>query len=478
MTKETCCGGCNRKRTSWARLPRSTSGASVRSHRPSARSSRFPASTLARMSASTLAPDLDHVIEGVALHRDLARVADDAEDLLPGEASGAGRLRRVGDLLVLQGAVDVGGAEVQGDRGRLLADHHPVRLDVGEVVEQESRGGDGAEIVRGRRLARYQLGVADLVGEGNEREEASARVLLLAQTHEMLDPLCHGLDVAVEHGGVGLDAQGMRDAVDLQPAVGVGLAREAQLLLHALRVKTGLLEARQGLPRLDLPATPEVVDLRRREGLDLRLRPGGVDGRDHPLEVLEGPVGVVPAHDVGLPRARLDHLEHVLDGVLEGPCLSLLAREVAEGAGEDAEIGRVDVAVEHEEDLVAVEPGLGEVGQATKAVEILGLEEELAVLTTEPLTGAHLVPERMETGIAEGEGSDVDCRHRRLRGESRPTGRSEFYGRPRTLSSIVNASGYLMAPTVKPAMKRSRKKLYMIARGMLVIRQAAIREPQ
>src|SRR5215467_12484103 len=469
MTKETCRGGCNRKRTSWARLPRSTSGASVRSHRPSARSSRFPASTLARMSASTLAPDLDHVIEGVALHRDLARVADDAEDLLLGEASGAGRLRRVGDLLVLQGAVDVGGAEVQGDRSRLLADHHPVRLDVGEVVEQESRGGDGAEIVRGRRLARYQLGVADLVGQGNEREEASAPVLLLAQTHEMLDPLCHGLDVAVEHGGVGLDAQGMRDAVDLQPAVGVGLAREAQLLLQALRedlraaaghrVKTGLLQPGQRLPRLDLPATPEVVDLRRREGLDLRLRPGGVDGRDHPLEVLERPVGMVPAHDVGLAGAWLDHLEHVLDGVLERARLALLAREVAERAGEDAEVGRIDVAVEHEEDLIAVPARLGEVGQATEPVQVLGLEKELAVLAAQPLIGADLVPDGMETGVTELCGSGVDSEHKRLHGERRPTGRSEFYGRPSNSVKLLNASGYLMAPTVKPAMKRSRKKL-------------------
>src|SRR5262250_42702 len=469
MTKETCRGGCNRKRTSWARLPRSTSGASVRSHRPSARSSRFPASTLARMSASTLAPDLDHVIEGVALHRDLARVADDAEDLLLGEASGAGRLRRVGDLLVLQGAVDIGGAEVQGDRGRLLADHHPVRLDVGEVVEQESRGGDGAEVVRGRRLARYQLGVADLVGEGNEREEASAPVLLLAQTHEMLDPLCHGLDVAVEHGGVGLDAQGMRDAVDLQPAVGVGLAREAQLLLQALRedlraaaghrVKTGLLESRQGLPRLDLPATPEVVDLRRREGLDLRLRPGRVDGRDHSLEVLERPVGMVPAHDVSLAGARLDHLEHVLDGILEGAWLALLAGEVAERAGENAEVGRIDIAVEHEEDLIAVPARLGEVGQAAEPVQVLGLEEELAIFAAQPLVGADLVPDGVETDVTELRGSGVDSKHKRLRGERRPTGRSAFYGRPSNPVKLLNASGYLMAPTVKPAMNRSRKKL-------------------
>src|SRR5712664_1644119 len=37
---------------------------------------------------------------------------------------------------------------------------------------------------------------------------------------------------------------------------------------------------------------------------------------------------------------------------------------------------------------------------------------------------------------------------------------------------------YLTAPTVKPAMKRSRNRLYMKAMGRLAIRQAAISAPQ
>src|SRR5712691_8951198 len=39
-------------------------------------------------------------------------------------------------------------------------------------------------------------------------------------------------------------------------------------------------------------------------------------------------------------------------------------------------------------------------------------------------------------------------------------------------------SRYLTAPTVKPAMKRSRNKLYRNAMGRLAIRQAAISAPQ
>src|SRR4029453_15555391 len=37
---------------------------------------------------------------------------------------------------------------------------------------------------------------------------------------------------------------------------------------------------------------------------------------------------------------------------------------------------------------------------------------------------------------------------------------------------------YLMAPMVKPAMKRSTKKLYRMATGTLAMKQPAMREPQ
>ena len=166
-------------------------------------------------------------------------------------------------------------------------DHHPVRLDVREVVEEQPGGGDHAQVVGRRRLARHQLRVADLVGEGDEGQEAAGLVLLLAQAQHVLDPLRVGLDVAVEHRGVGLDAEAVRDPVDLAPAVGVGLAGEAERLLEAggedlgaaarHGVEPGRLQARQRLARLDLPAPPEVVDLGRGERLDLGLRPGRVN---------------------------------------------------------------------------------------------------------------------------------------------------------------------------------------------------------
>src|SRR5207249_8358653 len=154
----------------------------------------------------------------------------------------------------------------------------------------------------------------------------------------------------------------------LAPAVAVGLAGVAKLPGQARREDLGaaarhrleprVLQARERLRRLDLPAPPEVVDLGRGEGLDLHTRARGVQAGDDPLVVLERPLRMVAADDVHLADVLADHADNVLDRVLEASGLALLAGEAAEGAGEDADVGRRDVAVEDEVDAVALARGL------------------------------------------------------------------------------------------------------------------------
>ena len=164
----------------------------------------------------------------------------------------------------------------------------------------------------------------------------------------------------------------MGDAVDLAPAVGVGLAGVVQLLRDPRREDLGAaaghrleprgLQPRQRLARLDLPAPPEVVDLGGGEGLDLDRRARGVEAADHALVVFERPIGMVAADDVDLADLVADHADDVLDGILEGPGLALLAREAAERAGEHADVGGRDVAVEDEVDAIALARRLDVVG--------------------------------------------------------------------------------------------------------------------
>src|SRR5438132_12377469 len=99
----------------------------------------------------------------------------------------------------------------------------------------------------------------------------------------------------------------MRDAVDLAPAVGIRLARVLEELCQARREDLGTaarhrlesrgLQARERVFRLDLPASPEVVDLGGSERLDLNGRVRLVDRLDHPLVVLERPLVMVTPDD-------------------------------------------------------------------------------------------------------------------------------------------------------------------------------------
>src|SRR6266536_395368 len=238
MTNVTTLPGMRVKRTSLATAPTPSRGASVSRNRPSSRSRRLPSSAWSRMrsslvSAVTLVVDLDDVVQSVALHGDLPGVADDPEELLARQAGRGFRARHVLHALVLQGAVDVIGPEVERDRRRLLAEEDPVGLDVGKVVEEQAGRGNGAQVVGRRCSAVDEPRRSDLVGERDEGEEASGGVLLLAQAQEMIDALGVGFQVTIEHGGVRADTEPVGDPVDLAPPIGVGLARVLEELGQA-----------------------------------------------------------------------------------------------------------------------------------------------------------------------------------------------------------------------------------------------------
>ena len=60
-------------------------------------------------------------------------------------------------------------------------------------------------------------------GQRDEGLEPAGFVLKLAQADEMVDAVLGLLDVAVEHGGVGVQAEAVGGAVDVEPAFGRGL---------------------------------------------------------------------------------------------------------------------------------------------------------------------------------------------------------------------------------------------------------------
>ena len=115
---------------------------------------------------------------------------------------------------------------------RNLRDRHgerdPVGLDVRDVVEHQPRDGEHLQ-VGGAGLERVapalEDGVLGMERERDERQEAAGPVLLVAQAEQMVDPLLIGLDVAVEQRAVRGDAHPVGRVVDVEPDVGMLLAR-------------------------------------------------------------------------------------------------------------------------------------------------------------------------------------------------------------------------------------------------------------
>ena len=133
-----------------------------------------------------------------------------------------------------------------------------------------------------------------------------------------------------------------------------------------------------------------VLDLNGGEGLDDHVR--GHD-RANPAEhvevELERPVGMQSTHDVKLVRSIGDCFfggaRDLVERHLVGAFLSLRAGERAELAPVLADVRRIDMAIHHEVDAIAVDASTCEVGHLTDAYEVVARVEGNAVLARQSL---------------------------------------------------------------------------------------------
>ena len=244
-------------------------------------------------------------------------------------------------------------------------------------------------------------------------------VLLRAQELHVVEALAALLDVPVQHGGVRVDAQLVRGAVHVQPLVAADLALE-RLVVHAVVEHLGAAARQAAEARLDqvlqhglhalvalaaaLGDALQVDDLHGGERLDVD---GGrllADGAQHVGVVAERKPRMQPAHDVHLGGAALARLAclgaDVLQAVLVRAVLVLLAVERAELAAERADVRVVEVPVDVEEHLVAVQAPAHHVRQAHHAVDVRRGEEQGAVRGGEALARLDLARHLGERRVA------------------------------------------------------------------------------
>ena len=326
------------------------------------------------------------------------------------------RTRSLEDLLADDRALDVVRAEVERHLRERQPHHDPVGLDVRHVVEQEPRDGDHLQVVGAGRVAPAPLlehGVLGMERERHEGEEAARLVLERAQPQQVVDALLVRLHVAVEHRAVRRDAERVGVAMDVEPLVGVLLARRDEPP-YAVGEDLGAAARQRAEPRRlqlaqhrlvrDARELRHVVDLAGREELQVDVRHRVVELRDDLDVVAEVDVrALAPDHvDLGEP-GQLALAQRVLDELLPrvrvGARLLLRHGERAELALHAADVRLVEIEVLDEEDaVVSATLPPREVGELADRQQVVGLEEREAVLGVEALARLDLLADRAQRG--------------------------------------------------------------------------------
>ena len=285
-------------------------------------------------------------------------VLDVADDL--GFVHAVARAGGPHDVFLDHHAAHVVGAVGQAQLPDLAALRHPRRLQVVEVVEDDARDRERAQVVEAGRLAAGELGVLGLIAPRDERGEAAGLVLQRAQPQQVLEALLVGLDRPVHHRRRRPQAGAMRVPHDVEPFVGRRLAVAVQPLADAVdenfgaaagnAVEAGRHQAIDDRRHRQLREAREVNDFRRRERVQLE---GGIALLDRAEQILvprQRQVGIVTALEQQLHAAdghglvdlskQLVEAEHVPFRRSDRPI------ERAEVALRDADVGVVDVAVD------------------------------------------------------------------------------------------------------------------------------------
>ena len=219
----------------------------------------------------------------------------------------------------------------------------------------------------------------------------------------MLDALFFGLDVAVEHGGVGAQADLVRGAGDIEPLLAADFV-VADDFAHARienfraaagqRIDAGVLERDQRIANGKLGDAREVADLDHGEGFQVHAGAALLEAAHQVEKIFERQIGMQAADHVKFRGA----FAHALLGALpdfferEGVGAGRIgaAAEGAELAMRDADVGGIDVAIDVEVADVAVALLANVVGEPAEGQQVGRAVEREAVVGSQALAGQDL----------------------------------------------------------------------------------------
>ena len=250
----------------------------------------------------------------------------------------------------------------------------------------------------------------------HEFGQPAGALLEIADVEEMRGPGLRPLDVPEHDGGGGAQAYPVRGLDHFEPFAGVELVRTdalAHLVVEDLGRRAG--EAAETLRAQPLQKRAQghaerlraVRDFERREGVHVhsrhRLLHGaqqgqiGVAGVGRMNAALQADLGgaAVP----GLDRAPGDLVQREVVGPAAQIIAQLSFRECAEAASIAADVGVIDVAIDHVADDVAAGPGAQRVGGGADLLDLRTARREQAddVVRFEPLASGRTIKQPYKT---------------------------------------------------------------------------------
>ncbi len=281
------------------------------------------------------------------------------------------------DALFDDGAINIVGAEAERDLRHARSHHHPIGLDVGDVVEHQARHRDVADVGEAGGLTDVlERRIVGMEGQRDEGDEAAGFILQGAQLDQVIDAVRVVLNVAVEHGAIGAQAELVRGARGFDPIVAIDLViandasdgwREDFGAAAGQRIHAGIAQALQGFADADLRAARQICDLDHGERFQMDVGEARLEAAQHLAIPIEGQLGMQTTHDVelgdrfGVTFARA--LPDLFDRHGVGFGIAHALAEGAEAATGDADIGGIDMAVDVEIGGIAVQALADQVSQ-------------------------------------------------------------------------------------------------------------------
>src|ERR1700726_727411 len=308
-------------------------------------------------------------VVAVSLHRLPTRFTDHALESFDRLLLRRGCTRHVENFFFHDRAVQVVHPITEGDLCKRQSHAHPISGEMIDVIEINAADGKIVKLLKCRgRLDVCEHGGLRFEGEWDKSGETAGLILQLAQLAQVIDALSESFDMSVEHGASAAAPHGVPGGMDIEPFRG-SLLTATNFISHRgienFRAAAGHGSEAGVAQKLKCVADGhaknslcQMAHLDGRERLDVQIwikRAQAAQEIEVPI-LFQCRMQTTNHVHFSNPEAACfsDSADDVVNGSLEGMGIAFFGGEGAELAGENANIGVIDVAIQDIGRVVAI----------------------------------------------------------------------------------------------------------------------------